>query len=395
MTTTEGINRSYYCSMKFRHLKIDLKSGTTYNCHAAMPHAVDFGWLEKNKGNLFNTPTSVTERNMMLLNQRNTSCEQNCWKAEDVESISPRLRQGGTTKTHTNTITQPEILDITIGNDCNLTCSYCCKEYSSAWGRDLQSNGEYGLNSERYQLTNKDKLLMKFSQSEFKQSSRYQSLLNEIRLAAPTLKELIITGGEPFLDNRLIDTLVDLPLSSECKIEVFTGLGVGITRFKKILSKLKLLPNLHLSVSAECTDKFYEFNRYGNSWLDFQDKLKLIRDHGIRYEFHSTLSNLTIFGFAEFAKKFKDDEIVITFAYQPDMMAPYIIDTTSKQDIIKQLQCFPDPIKNTVIQSLAADATESQRKGIKQFLIEFVRRRPDLDITIYPKHFLNWIDYVV
>ena len=106
--------RNYYCSMKFRFIKIDLESKTTYTCHAAQPHDIDFTWLSDNPGQLFNTPINITERNMMLVNQRNTSCEQNCWRAEDVGAVSPRMCQGGQDKTHFEISTQPEIVDLTI-----------------------------------------------------------------------------------------------------------------------------------------------------------------------------------------------------------------------------------------------------------------------------------------
>jgi hypothetical protein len=66
-------SRDYYCSMKFRHLKVDMECGTTYNCHAAKPHPVDFEWIKNNPMQLFNNPISVAERDMMLKNIRNES----------------------------------------------------------------------------------------------------------------------------------------------------------------------------------------------------------------------------------------------------------------------------------------------------------------------------------
>ena len=101
------IERDYYCSYKFKYLKIDLVSNKTLNCHAAKSHAIDFDWLGKNPGQLFNTDVNVDERQMMLLNQRNTSCEQNCWPLEDKGAVSPRLWQHGQIKTHTDVYAQP------------------------------------------------------------------------------------------------------------------------------------------------------------------------------------------------------------------------------------------------------------------------------------------------
>ena len=118
-------DRDYYCSKKFTFLKIDLESKTTYNCHAAKPHQIDFEWLQHNPGQLFNTPINLKERQMMLSNQRNDSCEQNCWPAEDRGLPSPRLMQQGQFRSHDQIVVQPRMIDITLNTDCNLTCSYC------------------------------------------------------------------------------------------------------------------------------------------------------------------------------------------------------------------------------------------------------------------------------
>jgi organic radical activating enzyme len=389
--------RDYYCSMKFRYLKIDLESKTTYTCHAAKPHAVDFEWLSNNTGQLFNTPINITERTMMLANQRNNSCEQNCWSAEDVAAVSPRMSQGGPAKTHFDIVAQPEIIDLTVGSDCNLTCSYCCKEFSSAWRKDLMDNGKYNIvdSNNRFELTAKDRVLTKISQAELKSTQHYQTLLNEIKLSVSTLKKLTVTGGEPFLDNQLMGILSELLLNHNTVVEIYTGLGVNATRFEKILHKLKLIKNLDLIISAECINELYEFNRYGNTWQEFENRIQLLEKHGIKYRFHSTISNLTIFGFAEFFNYFKHSNHTVTFAYQPVMMSPYVLDPKSKEIITQQLLSLPENIQRPIRQSMTETPTETQRQNIKTFLKEFVTRRKNLDVNIYPTHFLDWMNYVV
>ena len=198
--------RTYYCNQKFKFLKIDIPSQTIYNCDAARPHRVDLTWLAQHPGEIFNTDTSIQDRTMMLANIRNPNCEQNCWPAEDKGSVSPRIHRQGYLKTHTDCHIQPEMIDMTVNTDCNLTCTYCCKEFSSSWRKDLINNGDYNITDfkDRYQITNKDLVIKKISQPELKNSQGYQLLLNEVKLAAPGLKTLFITGGEPLLDNQLL-----------------------------------------------------------------------------------------------------------------------------------------------------------------------------------------------
>ena len=379
--------------MKFKFLKIDLPSRTYYNCHAAAPHNIDFDWLEKNPGSLFNTPVNVHEREQMLRNERNRSCEQNCWIAEDVGAISPRIHQKGLEKTHTDPVVDPEIIDLTIGIDCNLTCSYCCKEYSNSWRRDVVDKGDYQLsqfNDPRYKASIKDKALLAISQPRLKKTEHYQILMKEIERASSNLKKLIITGGEPLLDNQLLSTLETLKLKSDAVIELYSGLGVGESRFKTMIEKLKNTKNLLIKISAENIGSHLEFNRYGIVWGEFQKKIDLLRESKINFQFHCTLSNLSIFGFKDFYNHFKDDKIVVTFAYQPSMMAPYVLDEESKKELIKSLEDLPKEVSSPIVLSIKNTPKESERINIKEFLLEFTKRR-NLKMDIFPRSFLEWL----
>jgi organic radical activating enzyme len=397
---SDDIARSYYCNNKFRFLKIDLESKMTYNCHAASSHPVDFDWLEKNPGNLFNTEVNVVERKMMLQNQRNPSCEQNCWRAEDQGAQSPRLWNNGIDVTHVEPRTNPEIIDLTIGSHCNLTCSYCFKGFSSAWRRDVVVGGNYvidGVTDDRYTANDRDLVLSKISQPELSNTRDYQILLNEIKLLLPSAQKLVISGGEPLLHNHLISELENFELSNQATIEIWTGLGLSASRFQKMLDKLKQIKNLTIVVSAETTEKLFEFNRYGAKWDEFVTKIELLKHHNINLKFNSTVTNLTIFGFKKFYEFFQDEKIKLTFAYQPMMMAPYVLDQDSKQRLKKDLSTLPSNFADPLIQSIEAEPTETERLAIQDFLKEFTTRRKDLTLDIFPKTFLQWsgLEHVV
>lgn len=386
------IERDYYCSYKFKYLKIDLVSNKALNCHAAKSHAVDFAWLEKNPGQLFNTDTNVSERRMMLLNQRNNSCEENCWPLEDKGAVSPRLWQHGQTKTHSDVVTQPEILEIKLNDNCNLSCSYCCKEFSSAWRRELAEHGDYSVDTgdERFQMTQHDKIMMKVSQREVKNTSKFQALMFEIKSFSHNLKEIVVTGGEPLLDNQLFDVL-DAVSNTSAVINIYTGLGVELHRFQRMIDRIKQTPNAMISISAECTDKFYEFNRYGNTWNDFLKRMEIVKSSGIDFRFSTAITNLTIFDLPAFIRQFIDQRIGLVFANNPYMMAPYVLDVNSKKMILQDIQSLPDHYQEQIAQSIQADPSESQRQQMSEFLKEYVARR-NLDVNIYPRSFLEWLN---
>ena len=390
-------DRNYYCSMKFRFLKVDLIRNTMYTCDAATPRSIDRDWLEANPGQLFNTESIVNDRRLMLQNIRNLNCEQNCWPAEDKGSVSPRLFRNGDLKTHTDLYQSPEFFDLTINSDCNLSCSYCCKEFSSSWRRDIAKNGPYKITglSDRYELTPMDQIIQQLSQSEVKSNRNYQLLLNELRIVAPSLKTLYVTGGEPLLDNNLIDTLVDIPFDSDINLNLFSGLGMSESRFNNLLDKMSILSNKYknfqLKISAESANQFYEFNRYGNTWNDFVGKINLLRQRNIKFIFHCTISNLTLFGFYDFCTKFNDIDFTMDFVHQPHMLSPHVLDDESKKTIYNQIVALDGKNTSALLKSIESVPTELEKLNLKEFLLEFTNRRPDLTLDIFPKTFVNWL----
>lgn len=386
------MSRDYYCSQKFRFLKIDLESQTTYNCHAARPHRIDFAWLAANPGQLFNTDINVNERRMMLVNERNSSCEQNCWPAEDRGAASPRLIAKGHVRTLTDVITSPEIIDITLNSDCNLTCSYCCKEYSSSWRNDILNNGNYNIASEpdRYTKNTLDQVLAKVSQQERFGLDRTQAILGEVKAMSGQVKEIIISGGEPFLSRYLLDIVKDN--SHAPRIQIFTGLGVDFKRFERIIDTLAEYNNVVLNVSGETTDALYEFNRYGATWSEFERKLELLSKKNIKVEMSSVMSNLTVVGFVDFYKLFSQYRYRIECVYNPNFLAPHILDQRTKDQVAEQFATSNFPQKELVLTSLLSQPTSTEKQDLAIFLKEFVARRPGLGLDVFPQTFVEWLN---
>jgi organic radical activating enzyme len=224
-------------------------------------------------------------------------------------------------------------------------------------------------------------------------SKHFQQIIDEMKLMSATLKSVVITGGEPMLNNSLIDIIEGIKQVPDIKI--FTGLGVDIKRFTNILAKLKEYPNVRIAISAESTDEIYEFNRYGVKWADFLIKIDLLKQHNIYYSFHSTLSNLTVIGYSKFRNLFSDSDHEFDLVYKPDFMAVYVLDKKTKDIVVAELDRSDIQNKEQIIQSILAEPTDKQQENVKLFLQEFTKRRSNLNVNIYPKEFLDWIEYVV
>ena len=234
-------------------------------------------------------------------------------------------------------------------------------------------------------------MLLKTSQQERQQTERYQLMLNEIRWAAEHLKTIIVTGGEPFLNNSLIQILSESNINPDCEVKIYTGMGVDHKRFERMLHKLKHIPNLTIIVSAENIGADLEFNRYGVSWPEFDRKIKLLESLNIVHEFQSTITNLTVHGFANFVKYYTGKKIVLTFAYQPSLMAVHVMDDRSKQSVLSTLSNIDSEFLDSIQQNLMAVPDERDVENLRAFLPEFVKRRNNLTVDIFPESFRNWV----
>ena len=194
------------------------------------------------------------------------------------------------------------------------------------------------------------------------------------------------------LNNFLIDNLQNLELSKQCIVEIITGLGVSTSRFIKIIDKLKHMPNLVIILSGETTEQLFEFNRYGAKWNEFVEKINLLKQNSINIMFNATISNLTVFGFKKFYEVFNKEKINLTFAYQPMMMAPYVLDDDTKQHLIQEFKSLPSDMIESLTKSITATPNEIERLAIRDFLKEFTARRKDLTLDIFPETFLQWLE---
>lgn len=396
MTETMTTKSEYYCSQKFWWLTTDIEKLTTQSCCNATPHKIDIEWMSNNPGKLFNTPELQVERNLMLDDIPVPSCASNCWNPEQRGLTSRRLIMGTNLKTHTDIESNPEVLHIMVGSQCNMTCVYCCKQYSSAWFNDILKNGIYPVTDvgDRFTINNKDRVIAAISQKEINISPNKIKLFDEIGKIAKISKlfAINISGGEPFLYLYLDELIAKLP--NDTLIYLFTGLGIEEKRFSKELEKLKKYQNVSLVISAENIGDSYELVRAGNTWQRFKNNLLEIQKNKIKYKFSSVLSNLTLFGLVDFVDYVGNIDIDFNLCNDPSFLAIHVMDDKSKEFISNNIDKLPSNAQDIIANSLNVNSTIIEQKNLKMYLTEFIKRK-NLSIEIFPKTFIEWINNVV
>ena len=368
-----------------------MENRSVASCCSAAFQRIKFDDLKSN--NIANIDFLVNDRAAMLNNQAVDSCKEYCWNLEDIGQLSVRQTGGTNIKTHQSTkIDSLNSIDIVVGSRCNLTCSYCCKNYSRTWLQDIVKNGSYDVKNEgnKYSLTAVDHAIKNLSQTNLYSGQNFELLLKSITDMFGSVSNIQITGGEPFLYDFTFDLIKIIPSSVE--VTVFTGAGIDATKFSSKLDELKLLPNLKIAISAENVGHFYEFNRFGNSFENFNTIVDLIKKSGIQYRFTSVLSNLTIFGFIDFLK-YADAPIKQQFCNSPAFMNITVLDEYTKSQLLESYRDQNDDRLNVVIQNLenSTPCSEFDRKNLSNFVKEFSSRR-NLKTSIFPPSFLKWID---
>ena len=376
----------YYCSQKFWWLSVDLGKFQTFSCCSATPQKSNIDWLKQNPGQLFNTPELIDDRQSMIDNHAVSSCKDNCWIPESQGLPSRRVNMNSQDRTHLEVVSNPEVLNIVVGSDCNMTCVYCCKTYSSAWLRDI-ADGKYPVTAtdDRFIITTVDRVTASVGQKQLALASSQQTMLDEtVKLyQSPTLREIMITGGEPFLYLNLAQLVKNIP--SHIPVTVWSGLGVDETRFAKELQKLP--KNITVVISAENIESAYEFVRYGNSWKRFNTNLAQLKSQGIAYKFNSTVSNLTAPGLQEFVDWAEDASINFQLCNDPDFLSVSVLDNNTKKLLRSKLTNVPD----FVLEALDHTPTDQQIHNFKSYVKEFGRRR-SLTTAVFPKTLADWIE---
>ena len=378
-----------YCSSKFKELQVHVQSRLLYNCCKAWPERITLDWLENNPGKLFHTPTMIADRKLMLEGKRSKSCEHGCYQYEDQGITSKRISEKK--NEFISDVYNPlKSITISLSNDCNLTCAYCSSEWSTAWARDIDKNGEYNIEKYKNKNDNWSQLWSKMKQKDRSSDTKFFKLLMKEIALCPDIKTINIMGGEPLLNNELMELLETM---KDKKIKIVSGLGVSINRFKSIVDKIKDKNNISFDISAENTNNFFEFIRHGLSWSDFTHKIDYIKKSGITINFLSTITNLTSFDIVSFYNMFGNEHII---SYNPvtdrAFLQPNVLDDLSKKILIDSIQDKMD--NNFFIQlkeSISQPHNDIERKNLSMFLKEFSNRRK-LKLDIFPVHFLKWVD---
>jgi pyruvate-formate lyase-activating enzyme len=283
---------------------------------------------EHNIDLFLNTPYQKDRRLEMLQGTRHSDCK-SCWSIEDQGATSLRGNSPDGFIGHANHIgmfnefaeptldyvskhvninskilesNDPFMLEVSIGNTCDMKCMYCNHVYSSQWATESLKNGS--INIETYRSV-QSKPNQKFLDMFWKWvDSKAKHSLNRIG----------IIGGEPLISpefyefiDKLLEVYKDREGLAKTRIWVVTNLNSTDAQYAKFLEyipKITKLFTLEVHVSMEAMGEQAEYIRNGLDWNRFENNVnKLFKsDVDIEIAFLPSITALSIPRFTTFLK---------------------------------------------------------------------------------------------
>ena len=347
-----------FCSAKWKQVTLHLQSGLTHSCHHPTPHIIPVDEITVTPSALHNTKFKKEQRKMMKEGQRPPECNY-CWGVEDLANdvISDRVYKSAE-EWSDNYLTEiknlpwdanvnPSYLEVSFNSVCNLKCSYCGPQFSSAWMEEIQILGPYPTSNYYNSIEHlKENNTMPIAKKEHNPYiDAFWQWWPEIY---PTLDHFRITGGEPLLSRdtfKVLDYIIENP-NPNMELSINSNMSHHGPLFDRFVEKIKQIceqkkiKKFKIFTSCEAHGKHAEYIRHGLSYDLWLSNIKRILAEVPECTFTvtSTFNALSIVSYKSFLKDIldikkefggidKDIPIIIDIPYlrQPSFLSMFIL----------------------------------------------------------------------
>jgi organic radical activating enzyme len=243
------------CLAKWQQVSLHLPTGLNNSCYHPPLHQIDETLLKDNPSALHNTPHKKAQRVIMLKQERPAECSY-CWTQEDLGNLSDRHYRSGEpwAAEHFEEIKNytgeedviPSYVEVNFNHACNLKCSYCSPQFSSAWAEEVARYGGFPtstIHNDPSHFTGRNRPIPAREDNPYVDA--FWEWWPELY---PKLKHFRMTGGEPLMDKntyKVFDYVLALP-NPELHLNVTSNFSVEPALFEKYLGYVKQLCNTQI-----------------------------------------------------------------------------------------------------------------------------------------------------
>ena len=288
----------------------------------------------------FMSPTLAKLRNDFEKGIRNPLCG-DCWQEEDLGRASKRIRDNEKTRLDNIVPNTPHLLEVNLGNICNLACRMC------GIGATINWKKEYNLVQEpEFRKTKKElNILGKQFNNSFTDESR---IWDEIKSNMKYARHIDMYGGEPMMIKKQWDILRYCVEQGYAKDQMVSYNTNGTLHKPEYIDILKHFKRVTISFSIDGIEDHFEYIRYPAKWPETEkimetwlDNTKHLPNFEIDMCFSYQITN--VLGYVKCAEWAKDRGIRI---YTNGVYAPGYYNCTNireslKDDVIKEMRATP------------------------------------------------------
>lgn len=302
-------NKHSWCANAYMNLSVHPNGGVKACCMSQKWYETSDGKITLNSASIidfWNGPTRQDFIKKMESGERVPECVA-CWREEEAGIASKRIRDNQTyADRKLDKDSLPIVLDLSMGNLCNLKCRICKSSHSSLWLRE----------EAEVMSPNDIKGYMKLDQfrvgtESFNKNNNY--VWEDIRELLSSAEHFDFAGGEPFYIDahwKIVDYLVDNGYSKKQYIHYNTN---GTIYPEKHIHKLDTFHTVDIQISSDGIGKKFNYLRHGTSFETCEqtlDKFLDIQKNGNAIWYVGvclSLSSFNVFDFFEtyehYAKK--------------------------------------------------------------------------------------------
>jgi molybdenum cofactor biosynthesis enzyme MoaA len=217
-----------------------------------------------------------------------------------------------------------KVLDLSLGNECNLSCRICNSDSSSSIAKE-----------EKEYFNSTKKILIRASDDYF----------NNILEIAENINHLLIVGGEPVMSKKLyqfLESLINLGYSKNIKINLSTNATLYSEKFVKLCNEFK---EVVVSLSIDDLGKRFEYQRNGSDWSTVESNIKkylMYRSDNFKFTVHPAVNIQNVYYLPELIEWINNYDLsyTLTIVRNPAYLAIANLDLTARQKICEKLENF-------------------------------------------------------
>ena len=337
-----------YCPLPWIHFSANTDSSMRVCCNTGTG-----GYIHKNDNtrwylkditdplDYFNSDQYKQIRSDMINGVRAPICKK-CYEMEDQGGTSVRTtlldlypyhQITNNTNIQTGELTEVSVMsvDFSWGNKCNLKCKMCAPSSSDQLLDEFKKMGLVKNNSWHEAIN---------------QNWDFKDHIQLFKLLAPTIREVLVTGGEPLVNNDFYQFCVfrvENGYSKNIVLKFHTNLTVTPRKFIDIWKEFSAI---RANISIDAVEDLYEYIRYPGKWnnvsQNIDDLVELSTSMNMFIDVYTVFTVFNVHGIPDLIKYFSKYNNKNISAF------PYVIRVTSPS--YANAQCLPPAVKLKVEQ---------------------------------------------